>query len=144
MQIIYTSLHTDNHTSTSPLSFYRPDALSATQPTASKHWRQLLPTKRRSLIITEQRSIFKTIQVVKAIQHKNASPPHTDDSIVFPRWRQCARHVVHPSQHPHYTGSASLLGHFKYIDCRKCWGMSWASHFSRSKLPLRVGIWIPI
>ena len=38
MQIICTSLQTDNHASTSPLSFYRPDALPATQPTASKHW----------------------------------------------------------------------------------------------------------
>jgi len=39
MQIIYTSLQTDNHASTSPLSFYSPDALSAAQATASKHWR---------------------------------------------------------------------------------------------------------
>jgi len=38
MQIICHSLQTDNHTSTSPLSFYRPDALPATQSTASKHW----------------------------------------------------------------------------------------------------------
>jgi len=37
MQIIYNSLQTENHTSTSPLSFYRPDALPAAQPTASKH-----------------------------------------------------------------------------------------------------------
>jgi len=29
----------DNHASTPPLSFYRPDALPAAQPTASKHWR---------------------------------------------------------------------------------------------------------
>ena len=36
---VCTSLQTDNHASTSPLSFYRPDALSATQPTASKHRR---------------------------------------------------------------------------------------------------------
>jgi len=35
------SLHTDNHASTPPLSFfYRPDALPAAQPTASKHWRK--------------------------------------------------------------------------------------------------------
>jgi len=40
MQIICTSFQTDNHTSTSPLSFYRLDALPATQPTVSKHWRQ--------------------------------------------------------------------------------------------------------
>jgi len=32
-----TSLQTDNHASTPPLSFYRPDALPAAQPTASKH-----------------------------------------------------------------------------------------------------------
>jgi len=38
MQIICTSLQTDNHVSTSPLEFfYRPDALPAAQPTASKH-----------------------------------------------------------------------------------------------------------
>ena len=34
------SLQTDNHASTPPLCFYRPDALPAAQPTASKHWRQ--------------------------------------------------------------------------------------------------------
>ena len=37
---VCTLLQTDNHASTPPLSFYRPDALPATQPTASKHWRQ--------------------------------------------------------------------------------------------------------
>ena len=37
MQVICTSLQTDNHASTSPLSFYRPDALPVAQPTASKH-----------------------------------------------------------------------------------------------------------
>jgi len=31
VQIICTSLHTDNHSSPSPLSFYRPDALPVTQ-----------------------------------------------------------------------------------------------------------------
>jgi len=42
MQIICTSLQTDNHASTSPLSFYRPDALPAAQSTVSRHWRQAL------------------------------------------------------------------------------------------------------
>jgi len=37
MQIICTWFHTDNHASTLPLSFYRPDALPATRPIASKH-----------------------------------------------------------------------------------------------------------
>ena len=38
---VCTSLQTDNHASTPPLSFYRPDALPAAQPTASMHWKQL-------------------------------------------------------------------------------------------------------
>jgi len=37
MQITCTSLQTDNHTSTSSLIFYRPDALPGIQPTVSKH-----------------------------------------------------------------------------------------------------------
>jgi len=36
MQIICTLLQTDNHTSTSSLNFYWPDALPDTQPTVSK------------------------------------------------------------------------------------------------------------
>jgi len=35
---VCTSLQTDNYASTPPLSFYRPDALPAAQPTALKHW----------------------------------------------------------------------------------------------------------
>ena len=34
---VCTLLQTDNHASTPPLSFYRQDALPATQPTVSKH-----------------------------------------------------------------------------------------------------------
>ena len=37
---VCTSLQADNHASTSLLSFYRPDALPAAQPTVLKHWRQ--------------------------------------------------------------------------------------------------------
>jgi len=39
---VCTSLQTDNDAITPPLVFYRPDALPATQPTASKLWRQVL------------------------------------------------------------------------------------------------------
>ena len=38
------SLQTDNHASAPPLVFYRPDALPAAQPTASKHWRHMKTT----------------------------------------------------------------------------------------------------
>ena len=37
MQTICISLQTEKHASTRPLNFYRPDALPAAQPTASKH-----------------------------------------------------------------------------------------------------------
>ena len=46
MQIICTLLQTDNHASTSPLNFYRLDALPAAQPTASKNWRHISVTDR--------------------------------------------------------------------------------------------------
>ena len=37
MLTIYTLLQTDNHTNTSSLNFYRPDALPDAQSTVSKH-----------------------------------------------------------------------------------------------------------
>ena len=39
MQIICNALQTDNHASTTPLSFYKLEALHAIQPTALKHCR---------------------------------------------------------------------------------------------------------
>ena len=42
---VCTSLQADNHASTPPLSFYRPYALPAMQPTVSKHWRQKQKSK---------------------------------------------------------------------------------------------------
>ena len=39
---VCTLLETDNHASTPPLCFYRPDALPVAQPTASKHCRQFV------------------------------------------------------------------------------------------------------
>jgi len=49
----YANLHLapGNHASTPPLSFYRPDALPATQPTVSKHWRNSQWHKTEELIM---------------------------------------------------------------------------------------------
>ena len=69
MQIIYTSLQTDNHASTSPVSFYRPDALPAAQPTASKHWRhtciQYLQMKTHSFMAIIQDNLHWSATRVK-------------------------------------------------------------------------------
>jgi len=40
-QTIGTSLQTDNHTNTSTLKFYRPDALPDAETMVLKHWRQM-------------------------------------------------------------------------------------------------------
>jgi len=48
-------------------------------------------------LITSEQCINKNSkQVVGVIWHKAASPPHTDGSILFARWHQCAKHLVHP------------------------------------------------
>jgi len=52
MQIICTLLKTVNHASTSPLSFYRPDALFDSQPTLSKPRRQSQITGNENVIFT--------------------------------------------------------------------------------------------
>jgi len=63
---------------------------------------------------------------------------HTDVSVVFARWHQCAAHLVRPSQHPQRTRSAPLLSRFEYIDRQTCPGMSWAGPFSPPELLLHV------
>jgi len=52
---VCTSLQTDNHASTPPLSFYRPDALPADQATASKHLKQCYTVLFCSLAVLDPR-----------------------------------------------------------------------------------------
>jgi len=47
MQTICTSWQTDNHTNSSSIKFYRPNALPDAQPTESKHWRHAHAPNRR-------------------------------------------------------------------------------------------------
>jgi len=64
----------------------------------------------------------------------DASPPHTDGSIVFVRWRHSAAHLVHPNWHQNHTGAAP------------CWVSLWISTARHvpgrplfpSKLPLHM------
>jgi len=46
MQIISTSLQTNNHTSTSSLDFYTPDALPDAQATVTKHLCHIIDEKK--------------------------------------------------------------------------------------------------
>ena len=56
-QIICTSLQTDNHASTSSLSFYRPNALPDAQPTVSKHRRYNVDVIRRKEAVDKDTDI---------------------------------------------------------------------------------------
>jgi len=43
---------------------------------------------------------WRHLDKFKVIWRKAASPPHTDGSVVFAGWRQCAPHVTHASFSP--------------------------------------------
>ena len=61
---VCTSFQTDNHASTLPLRFYRPDALPAAQPTASKHWRQNVAlSQNEQILLNLVHIILKTFDI---------------------------------------------------------------------------------
>jgi len=65
---VCTSLQADNHASTPSISFYRPDALPATQPTASKHWRHNCTSSGISKIVLCENWQWRTsVQLVPGI-----------------------------------------------------------------------------
>ena len=76
----YASLHLAprvNHASTPPLSFYRPDALPAVQPTATKLWRH-------STEGTKAQCIYNKTQIVKT----QISTLSYDYNACMKRWLQ--------------------------------------------------------
>ena len=68
---ICTSLQTDNHASTSPLTFLRAGCLPATQPTASKHWRYHSTVK----FLDSQHPLTTAAECV-ATDYKPKTPKH--------------------------------------------------------------------
>ena len=80
---ICTSLQTDNHASTAPLSFfYRSDALPASKPTASKHWKHilqfLLPVPPKTLVrfgrVVLEMCVPTNRQTDTQFHHKSSAP----------------------------------------------------------------------
>ena len=82
-------------------------------------------------------------QLVKVISHKVASPPHTDGSIIFARWRQCAplRNIWFLWPTPLSIPKCIPIGTaiFAQLAAEGPYTLQWP--FSPSKLPLHVGIW---
>jgi len=78
---VCTLLQTDNHVSTSPL--YRLGALPATQPTASKHWRQYYWHYMCILISACYWKLFNNLYTVLVLCLRMAGPPAKIDIIVI-------------------------------------------------------------
>jgi len=76
MQIICTSLQTDNHASTSSLNFYRPDALPGAQPTVSKQSTEREDTIAAAEFLKAGRRYCcppKSVKALKGTQRNDAS-----------------------------------------------------------------------
>ena len=58
---VCTSPQTDNYASTPPLCFYRPGALPAAQPTASKHGRQIIKTVKQKCLQPSSESLRRDV-----------------------------------------------------------------------------------
>ena len=61
IQIICTSLQTDNHASTSPLSFYRPDSVPVAQPcqsTEAHSCKRIIRFKKFKYIIYDRTGLY--------------------------------------------------------------------------------------
>ena len=80
---VCTSLQTDNHASIPPLSFYRPDALPAAQPTVSKHWLKYNT-------IHYNKSIYNAHAVSQRAVYEVQAVAHTQNKCVY-------KHLVYNS-----------------------------------------------
>jgi len=94
-QIIFTSLQTDNHASTPLLSFYRPDALPAAQPTVSHGKKKLkkYQVKNDSLLqlneLTEQPLCLCRIHVQVEVSIGNKSQQQQQQQHIDRTQAQC-------------------------------------------------------
>ena len=82
---VCTLLQIDNHASTPPLIFYRPDALPATQPTVSKYWRHHTCMKKWNDPYLPSLSIY-IAQSITACQPVLISSPAQGRRLSWPGW----------------------------------------------------------
>jgi len=80
----------------------------------------------------------------KQLDKKAAPPPHTDGSVIFARWRQCATRPRHASLGPVHNPNGILIGsailHSSPQFHRACLSMSFPLRIA----PSHLTIWIPI
>ena len=84
-----------------PFSFYRPDALPSAQPTASKHWRQMMPLDPQtlsSLASFESRVVllfwYQLMQVVLEKRPLNGCSSITTDHSILERLKMLSQNCL--------------------------------------------------
>jgi len=89
LQITCTSLQTDNHASTASLNFYRPDALSGTQP---MQWRQ---EKTNTILVTAcNKPLSNETSGQNHLTQGHIAAAHVRFNHIFPRFCQCDPHLT--------------------------------------------------
>ena len=94
---VCTSLQTDNHTSTPPLIFYRPDAHPVAQPTSSKHRRHLVRDKGPLNVRTHACVCVPVAVVEDKFLNKREDDELEDDPVK--RWQFAAEAASTPLHH---------------------------------------------
>ena len=107
---------------TPPFSFYKPDALPAAQPTASKHWRQMMPLHPQTLLSLasfESRVVllfwYQLMQVVLEKRLLNGCSSITTDHSILEQQKMLSQNCLfliifqlYPSVY-HYTVCTCIL-----------------------------------
>jgi len=88
-------------------------------------------------------SLLWTYYNITSGHSKATLPPHTDGSVIFARWRQCAPHLIHGSLNPPNSESQTTsrsVQSFCTAHGRKSHMLYNGLSFPPSKLLLRMGI----
>jgi len=133
MQIICTSLQTDNHASTSSLGC--PDALPVTQPTASKHWKHSNTAQLLFFVLLFCQWVMHIIthlmifdEIFTSFQHRSYS------SIITIFTESCSFTVNKQIQMPVYmpTVSITTVNVPQHSKCHQCHFNAMFAHLNRS------------
>ena len=101
MQIICTTLQTDNHASTHHSIFYGPDALPDVQPTVSKHWKkQRRKTDGNQLTRVDLKKQLLKVEVL-VITNREFTKPQLLQKMDDLEHATCT-HTRHTHKHPFY------------------------------------------
>jgi len=110
----YSRVQTDNHTSTPPLCFYKPDALPVAEPTASKHWRQDYSQNGQKCWILQQTDHILVRKQMYTIYKKYRKCAQLPASTAFCNCIEFSLHLVVSYTLSHYDWLTELWFNFPF------------------------------